>query len=395
MKNIVGQIASKENFYPRIKETHRIYRLLEGGGSMQLSAPRRVGKSSILKSLVDTPVPGYYFVYIDVESARDAQNFYRKIYKEILKSDFLTKGKQVWQQLKDDSNHFFSRLKNIKIGGLGEIGLNEDTPVDYEEELINFLSRLNLGENKLVILIDEFPEVLLNIVEDQKGDFQLARSFLQSNRALRNNYAISGKVQFIYTGSSSLNLTAENLNSSELINDIASVPIDPLTPLHAADFVTLILKEYGYKIDKPEMDYMIKKVEWLIPFYFQLMIQEIIDMTEPKEGISKETIDGAVNKVSSRRNNNHFEHYVKRLRRVFPKKQYEFVQLFLNELCKIELMTRSEATNLAFDIISEGEVRKVLSSLIDDGYIVPIDSADPSYKFNSSILKNWWYNHEC
>lgn len=395
MKNIVGQIASKENFYPRIKETRRIYRLLEVGGSMQLSAPRRVGKSSILKSLMDTPAPGYYFVYIDVESARDAQNFYRKIYKEILKSDFLTKGKQVWQQLKDGSNHIFGRLKNIKIGVLGEIGLNEDTPVDYEEELINFLSGLNIGENKLVILIDEFPEVLLNIVEDRNGETQLARNFLQSNRALRNNDALRGKVQFIYTGSSSLNLTAENLNSSELINDIASVPIDPLTPLNAADFVTLILKEYGYTIDRPRMDYMIEKVEWLIPFYFQLMIQEIIDMTGPEESISKETINNAVNKVSSRRNDNHFEHYVKRLRRVFPRKQYEFVQLFLNKLCNIELITRSEATNLAFGIISEGEVRKILSSLINDGYIVLIDSIDPSYKFNSSILKNWWYNHEC
>ena len=66
MKNIVGQIASKEDFYYRKKEIDRIHRTLDAKANIQLAAPRRVGKSSILYYLMDNPQPGYIHLYIEV-----------------------------------------------------------------------------------------------------------------------------------------------------------------------------------------------------------------------------------------------------------------------------------------------------------------------------------------
>jgi len=45
--------------------------------------------------------------------------------------------------------------------------------------------------------------------------------------------------------------------------------------------------------------------------------------------------------------------------------------------------------------VPEIEVRGILSSLINDGYLVMVPREDRVYKFNSSIFKKWWYNHEC
>ena len=75
----------------------------------------------------------------------------------------------------------------------------------------------------------------MNILEDDKGDPKNARKFLQVNRELRNNSALLGKVQFIYTGSSSLNITVSNLDSSALINDLNSIAVDPLTKEEAEE----------------------------------------------------------------------------------------------------------------------------------------------------------------
>jgi uncharacterized protein len=395
MKNIVGQIASQEDFYERKREIARIKRQLEAGANIQLTAPRRVGKSSILYYLKDNPTVGYHFLYLDVESARTQNDFYRKIYEKILKDEILTTGKRFWEQIKSGGSKFLNRLKGIKLGITTGIDFNEEIEINYEEELINLLIGIDLNGDKLVIMIDEFPEVILNIVEDNKGDTIEAIKFLQSNRALRNNPDLHKKVQFIYTGSNSLNVTVADLNDPKLINDVPSVPVNPLTIEESKDFIRNVLTTYHYRIDNDELDYFINKVEWLIPFYFQLMIQEIIDENEPDDVISKDFIDIAFNKIFKQRNDHHFEHYVKRLKRVFKGEQSKFVKIFLNKLAQNPFITKDEAINLAHGIVSEEATKRVIQTLEYDGYIIIINEDQIRYKFNSPILKMWWLNHEC
>ena len=392
MKNIVGQIASKEDFYPRKKEIKRILQNLDAGANLQIAAPRRVGKSSILYYLKDYPPEGYICLYIEVESARSTNEFYRKIYREIFKSEAISSGKRISEQFKANKGGFWARLKGIKIAGVG-IDFNDAAEINYEEELTNLLSGLDLGGERLVLMIDEFPEVILNIAEDNKGDTVDAKKFLQSNRELRNQPEIRGKVQFVYTGSNSLNVTAANLDASVLINDLTSVPVDPLRNEEAADLITQVLSTYQYSIQQDQIQYALSKIEWNIPFYFQLLIQEIINQIEPEESITNEVIDDSFRKIMEQRNDHYFEHYVRRLKRVFNSTQLEFVQLFLNQLAQTESLSKAQALDMAHGLLSESETRRVLEILKYDGYVINADLN--GYKFNSPILKQWWYNHEC
>lgn len=81
MENIVGQIASQGNFYMRKREIREIMRNLKANANIQIAAPRRVGKSSILYHLKDFPEMGFINLYIQVESSRNKDDFYRKIYR--------------------------------------------------------------------------------------------------------------------------------------------------------------------------------------------------------------------------------------------------------------------------------------------------------------------------
>lgn len=391
MLNTVGQIASKEDFYYRKKEIEWIHKALEAKANIQLAAPRRVGKSSILYYLMDNPQPGYVHLYVDVESARTKNEFYRKIYREILKSDFVSKSKGILAQI-TGKNGILGRLKGIKIAGFG-FDFNELEGIDYEEEILNLLLGLDLESTKLVLMIDEFPEVILNMVEDSKGDTIEAKLFLQSNRELRNNKGLHGRVLFIYTGSNSLNVTATSLGASRLINDLNAIPVNPLTSEEAKELIVSVLKTYGYSIHDTQLDYMLKVVEWNIPFYFQLIIQEIISQIEPEDSITNELIDKSFDNIMEQRNNHHFEHYVTRLKRIFTEDEKKYVQKFLNTLAQSPFLTKGEAHNMAHGILSESDTRKVLDALMYDGYIVNAEQNE--FKFNSPILKQWWYSHEC
>jgi uncharacterized protein len=387
MQNVVGQVASKENFFFREWEISRIARNLTAGANVQLAAPRRVGKSSILRYFIDNPLKGYLFIYVDVESVRTKQDFYRKLYTTILRDARINEHKNLTKQIGERVQSAFKRLKSVKLGSLGEISLNDAPDTDYEDELSNFLEGVDLGGDKLVVMVDEFPEVLLNMVEDS-GDHKLARSFLQSNRAFRNNEPLRGKVQFIYTGSNSLNLTVKDLGSTELINDLPAMPVRPLSKTEAAKMVRLILDEYNLSISDSIIAYTIQKVNWLIPFYLQLLIQEVIDLVDKSGEITEDTINQALVQIAEPRNDNHFRHYVRRLARVFGMGKEKFIKQLLSLLVDREVVETAEVIDLGSPQLTEKEIKSVLEALVNDGYIVR--AGESQYSFNSPILRNWW-----
>lgn len=53
ISNRVGPPVEGEDFFGRTKEIRQANRLLDSGHSLLLSAPRRIGKSSLAKRLIE------------------------------------------------------------------------------------------------------------------------------------------------------------------------------------------------------------------------------------------------------------------------------------------------------------------------------------------------------
>lgn len=83
MKNKVGIPARGNDFFKRETEVQKILLRLADGNNLQITAPRRVGKTSILWHLRDNKINGYTYVYIDTEAVADTEDF-----QETIKSYF-------------------------------------------------------------------------------------------------------------------------------------------------------------------------------------------------------------------------------------------------------------------------------------------------------------------
>lgn len=390
MRNLVGIPARGDDFFPRETEILRIHGRLSNGNNLQIAAPRRVGKTSILYHFADQDDLQFVFVYVDVEATESENHFFQLLYQGILKSPSLGTVYKLLKQLKDSSNLFLKRIKSINVAD-GTVELNESADIVYKDELSNLIKGIDIGAKKLVLLIDEFPYAINN-VKKQFGD-EAARQLLRSKRSLRQDLEVNKKAQFVYTGSISLNATVEQLASTELVNDLLSEVVKPLTPHEASQLIKKLSTELKLVFGDGEIGYALEKLQWLIPFHIQLLVMELAPLLPDKSiPVSTSNINEAFINIIDFRNKNYFKHYRDRLNTLFNGNTLNFV---LDVLCTIAdrgQLKKADLINLASKHGLNKEYRTLTESLQFDGYISH-DTEKDVYYFNSTILKMWWKAH--
>lgn len=377
MQNVVGQTPRGKDFFPRDVIVERIYRRLSGGSHLFISAPRRSGKTSIMRFMEDQPREGFMFLYLNVEDVADSEDYFRVLSEELLKSDAVGKLAKLNERAKSRLAAFTERFKKIKVFNI-EIETTQPEKARYSEEFENLLRDLDTEGATICIMVDEFPVALEAIAKTKSNDE--AVHFLHINRSQRQK-AKPG-IQFIYTGSIGLPNIARKLNATSAINDLTVVEIPPLTLEEGMELSRQIFSNYQVNVSNEALRYMLDKIEWLMPFFVQLVIQMIIDEVESLEGkpVSEAIINEVLMKASNHRNNIYFESYYSRLDKTLPVEESHVAKEILGEIA-----SKGHVPAAAFEQVYAPAVLEILEF---DGYIHLNESK--IYRFNSPILRMWW-----
>jgi len=387
MKNSLGNPARGDGFYPRDKEIKKIYRVLSSGASIYLSAPRRVGKTSILKFMEEYPEDGYYFVYIITESVESDNEFFKVIFEALLNSDAINKLSKVYAEFRDAVAGIMDRVKKVY-----NVELRERGDTDYYDLLIELFANVKKDLGHLVVQIDEFPQTIQNILNISGKD--AAERFIQKNRALRHHPDLADKIQFIYTGSLSLYPMVEQVTQLTAVNDLRSVELQALSVAEAGDFFSKLLQEEHLEIDLDLLQYVLDKMKWHIPFHLQLIAQEIIEVYEVEgKEIDVQAIDKAFEQVVHVRNRAQFEPYFSRLNSVLKGAEYAFV---LDVLKHVALYDQIEEDIIIDFGVKHGidNLQRIKNILEGDGYLY-FSGEDAVYRYTSPILQLWCRRHMC
>ena len=288
INTIIGQVATGNNFFPRVNIINNIWEKINTGSNILLVAPRRVGKTSILYNLVDNPHSAHIVIYFTSESINNENEFYRKLYNHI--SDALAGIDKYRTKIQTIAKDLLSRIEAIGKDGITIGG----SKITYYDVLKDLLIKNDFEGMRIVVLVDEFSQTVENIIQDE-GE-RAAIHFLESKREIRQLKGIQNRVQFVYAGSIGLENIVSRINSINTINDLSSVSVTPLTKEESRQFIKKILDDSQVKIPADAFDYLAEKVEWLIPFYFQLILDEAYKiLTEEKSlTMTKTTIDKAI-----------------------------------------------------------------------------------------------------
>jgi len=384
MKNSLGNPARGDAFYDRKKEINKIYRVLDTGTSIYLSAPRRVGKTSILKHLEEFPRENYYFIYVITESVDNTNDFFKVIFEEVIKSDAIKKLEQISTSIKSAISSVVGRVKSIY-----KVELREEGESDYYEILLELLSHIKAEYGRVVIMIDEFPQTIQNILD--KEDNKAAESFIQRNRELRHHKHLQDKINFIYTGSVSLFPMVEKVTPLTSINDLRTVEVNPLTYEDAMDFINLLMENEQFSLNKDLTDYILKKVSWLIPFHLQLIQQEVVDVYESTGFVDRDSIDQAYEQIIHTRNKPQFEPYFSRLAKIFKGTEHDFTLEVLTYIAQNETINKQVLFDKSVKYHID-DINNIMNILEGDGYLFKTAG---DYRYTSPILQAWCKKHIC
>lgn len=378
MKIIIGPAAEgdfyfdrpylEELFWKKLKETHNI----------SIAAPRRVGKSSFMLHLLNNEVQGYFCTYVITESINESNEFFKKIYKILI--GLLNKGGR-FKQFFDD---LFKRLEIKKIS-LTEIefGKNE---IDYYEEILLLCKEVKVNDDKIILMIDEFSQTLENIIIDQSRE--AARNFLHKCRELRNNLDVKSKVSFVYTGSIGLENLVLSIDEPRSITDLGHFNIPPLSKSEAKNLITQIVDGDPIQFKEAEVEYFLGKLNWLLPYFIQVMMSEMEGICKEKgvDSISVEIINLAFTKALE--NRSYFEHWLVRLRSIFKGADFSCAKEILKLAAKNNGIGYYELQNTITKYDIE-DPAPLINILLHDGYLVK-DEEKETFRFNSPLLQAWW-----
>jgi len=378
MQLCVGQVARAEQFWPRDTEINRIWDTIESGGHILIAAPRRVGKTSVMYKIYDEPREGYVVAFVDVESADNEHEFWHKLFNTLTSETFIGQTHRYTAKFTASLRELAGKVKKVSTSGI-EFG--DGKTLDYAAAFEKFVTELQI-DRKLIIMVDEFAQAVENIIKYQSKE--QAESFLRTARSLRQNPKILEKVTFIYAGSIGLESVVARIGATKSINDLNSIKIPPLVFEDAFAFARALCKEI--EADDKAITYLLEKIEWLIPFYIQLIIQET-----NKVMLSRESVDGAI--TAALQHKNHFEHWKSKLKEAFEPSGYNFAKEVLNIISDKQTIKSSAITNLISKHNLDHDIAKeIVHTLVYDGYINNND--DPkTYRFNSPILRMWWYSN--
>lgn len=378
----------KEKYFERPKIEKKIWHKIKQKEHLLLAAPRRTGKSSLLKNLERNPQKGYLIKYKSVQSVDSINEYFKQLYKLLLEDDSIFSFyDRYFKKAKGAVKSFASRIRGLATDGI-EIDPNEH--VDYYLECEQLLKALPENFETLILLIDEFPDAVRNITNLDKAE---AIRFLQLNRNLRQELTYAN-LQFIYTGSIGLGNVVSKLNRLDLINDIINIEVPPLEKKEAMALISRLAlglkgEEESFEIEESVKTYILEKDSWLIPYYIQIIVDELFDFYEAGKTITNDSIDTVIDKIIRDRYKyqDYFENWKTRLQQAFKKDEYRCALEVLNYISTNGLIDY----NTLYDISIKHKIddlKTVTNVLEYDGYINK--NSNKEYRFNSIILKEWW-----
>ena len=312
MRNITGSPAEGEDFYNRHTELQQFMNKLENDSNILLTAPRRVGKTSLALKLCERYKTDIGLaIFFNVESCSDelgfAEMLIRALKKEEIELNLVNKA-QAW---------LATARNNVKSAG-GTLFSIRFKPNEHslDDQVRSLFEQPKKEGWKLLIVVDELPVMLHNLLKKENGE-ERVREFLHWLRTLRQEF--SGAVQWILLGSIGLNTFTESRNLGATINDMNPISIGAFLERDAHAFLEKLGMDNSLPLSFEARKRILEIIGWGLPYHLQLMFHALKELGGEA---TLENIETAFKSLVDPSKSIHFDTWRQRLSEQLPQEMH-------------------------------------------------------------------------
>ena len=390
----VGAPAEGDDFFNRKVERAQLWRVLTAN-HVVLTAPRRVGKTSLLKVLAhEAAAQGLLAIYLDLSPCTDAAALLQAIDAALPEATLTAYRKQAAAKV----GEWFARIGKVRLdagelGGL-EIETRPTAPTPWADTAAALRKRLS-GQPVLIVL-DEFSVFLQRLLVHDRAQ---AVTLLSTLRSWRQQSALV--CRFIFSGSIGLNRLLERHGLHTETNDCYDYTLQAFATADAAAMLAHFSQREGWPLTDADAQGICQRVGWLSPFYLMVVLEESIQAAMQRlrvagpcgQALSAADIDQGFAQLIDARSR--FSHWYRRLDEHFSELDLAFARAALRRIAQrpnglLETTLLAPATAALAPANQASLQAETLSMLEEHGYLV-LDGQ--RLMFQSPLLRQYWKKH--
>ena len=390
-----------DKFFDREDELRTLAERAREGTHTLLTAPRRMGKTSLLRESLRRLRENGEFetIFVDLEAASDPADAIAEIAAQS------KNAKGTWRKIKDV---FQENLKDLgeRVDSVSAASLQVQFRASIAagnrwrkgDELFSALAE---SEHPVVLAIDELPILINRLLRGSKEEItadgkHLADEFLGWLR--KNGQAHRGRVIVALSGSVGLEPILHRAGLSAQANIYQPLSLGPWSEPVALNCLSALAEQYQIQLPLAVRRSICHRLRHLVPHHIQQFFDHIHEhlRREDRKRATEEDVQSVYrSEMLSVRGQADMEHYEGRLRTVLSATEYGAALELLTEAAVSGGLLSQEAVaqyrefhhNERNPHKAAVDIDQVLHQLEHDGYL----SKDAKgYRFQSGLLQDWW-----
>ena len=388
-------------FYARDEELEVLFEHARDGIHTLLTAPRRMGKTSLVRELLRRLAEEGTFetIFVDLEDATDPAD----AIAEVGAQSRPIKGAwcRVRSSFSNSLKEIGDRVDSVSISEL-QVQLRAGIAAGNQwRKGDNIISALAGNDRPVVLAIDELPIFVNRLLRRNGNEItpegkQAADEFLSWLR--KNAQQHRGRIILIVSGSVGLEPILRQAGLSAQVNIFTPCDLKPWSEDTASSCLAELAEAYGLGLSLDVRMAMCRRLRCHVPHHIQQFFDYLHEhlRRESRARASLNDVDQVYeNEMLSVRGQVDLEHYQGRLRVVLRTEEYRVA---------LELLTEAAVNDglLSGDVIDQYSrhlrskvnagadpivIEDVLYLLEHDGYL---ERQDGGYRFISGLLEDWW-----
>lgn len=239
-----------------------------------LLAPRRFGKTGIMRHVLERPADGYLPVLLDLEDVDSAREFVWRVTREVLSKDRLRAVVRATRRLP----HVLDALvkdtfEEVEFEG-AEVKFKKAIQEDWATVARQLLLELEKAEETLVFILDQLP-AMLDTIRRRQGEEE-ARQFLPWFRAVRLQQKDRlRRHRFLIGGSTGIDIILRRLDAPDKLNDFERLYVEPIPRDAAAELVRDLAASMDVGLSDALVEQILDRMSPHVPYFIHLLFSQL------------------------------------------------------------------------------------------------------------------------